>query len=212
MQLREEPWETGTSPEIRKKIFNPKLQTGKLSQVYALDIDNKIQTINLQYIKSPAAQKKFRTNTFQGMVDDLAGVESDEKTGTVFLPSSIRGSPRYYDKCYQETLAIGAEYGTPDIFLTFTANPNWIEITEFSDNQQHGLQRADIVARVFRLKTKRLMDTVNKDFVFGKVKAFSCSEEEQKRALPHIHLLIWLESSDKILTPEMANLSQNSRY
>ena len=66
------------------------------------------------------------------------------------------------------------------IFLTFTANPNWIEITEFSDNQQHGLQRADIVARVFRLKTKRLMDTVNKDFVFGKVKAFSCSEEEQK--------------------------------
>ena len=61
------------------------------------------------------------------------------------------------------------------------------------------------MARVFRLKTKRLMDTVNKEFVFGKVKAYSCSEEEQKRALPHIHLLIWLESSDKMLTPEMAN-------
>ena len=97
MQLREEPWNENKPPEIRKNVFNRKLQYGKLSQIYALDIDNKIQTINLQYIKSPAAQMKFRTNTFQGMVDELAGKETDEKTGTVFLPSSIRGSPRYYD-------------------------------------------------------------------------------------------------------------------
>ena len=31
MQLREEPWEDNNPPEIRKNIFNPKLQTGKLS-------------------------------------------------------------------------------------------------------------------------------------------------------------------------------------
>ena len=49
------------------------------------------------------------------------------------------------------------------------------------------------------------MEAVKKSFAFGKVKAYSCSEEEQKRALPHIHLLIWLESADKIQTPEMAN-------
>ena len=42
-----------------------------------------------------------------------------------------------------------------------------------------------------------------KSFVFGKVKAHSCSEEEQKRALPHIHLLLWLKS--EIQSPEMAN-------
>ena len=84
-------------------------------------------------------------------------------------------------------------------------HPNWIEITEFSDNKESKQQRADIIARVFRLKTKRLMDSVNKSMVFGSVKAHSCSEEEQKRALPHIHLLIWLKSSDKILTPEMAD-------
>ena len=94
------------------------------------------------------------------MVDEIAGTETEEKSGTVFLPSSIRGSPRYYDKCYQETLAIGAEFGTPDIFLTFTANPNWLEITEFSDNKESKQQRADIIARVFRLKTKRLMDSL----------------------------------------------------
>ena len=205
MQLREKAWQDSNPPENRQNIFNSKLQCGKLSQVYALDIDNKIQTINLQYIKSPAAQKKFHTNTYQGLVDELSGKDTDEKTGTVYLPSSVRGSPRYYDKCYQETLAIGAEYGTPDIFLTFTANPNWIEITEFSENKETKEQRADIVARVFRLKTKRLMDIINKEGVFGKTKAYSCSEEEQKRALPHIHLLIWLKAEDKILTPECAN-------
>ena len=132
------------------------------------------------------------------MVDELAGIDKKEKSGTIFLPSSVRGSPRYYDKCYQETLAIGAEFGTPDIFLTFTANPNWVEITKFSDNETHKQQRADIVARVFRLKTKRLIDTVKKDMTFGKVIAHSCSEEEQKRALPHIHLLVWLSKNDKI--------------
>ena len=158
MQLREEPWIDNEAPEERKNIFNSKLQTGKLSQIYALDIDNKIQTINLNYIKSPAAQKMFKTNSYQGLVDELSGVDTDEKSATVFLPSSIRGSPRYYDRCYQETLAIGAEYGTPDIFLTFTANPNWLEITQFSDNELHKQQRADIIARVFRLKTKRLID------------------------------------------------------
>ena len=205
MQLREEPWIDNEAPEERKNIFNSKLQTGKLSQIYALDIDNKIQTINLNYIKSPAAQKMFKTNSYQGLVDELSGVDTDEKSATVFLPSSIRGSPRYYDRCYQETLAIGAEYGTPDIFLTFTANPNWLEITQFSDNELHKQQRADIIARVFRLKTKRLIDTVNKSMVFGNVKAHSCSEEEQKRALPHIHLLLWLKKADKILTPEMAD-------
>ena len=54
------------------------LQCGKLSQVYALDIDNKIKTINLQYIKSPAAQEKFHTNTYQGLVDGLSGKDTDE--------------------------------------------------------------------------------------------------------------------------------------
>ena len=49
------------------------------------------------------------------------------------------------------------------------------------------------------------MDTVNKSGVFGKTKAYSCSEEEQKRALPHIHLLLWLKSADKIQTPDVAN-------
>ena len=184
LQLREEPWIDNKPPEDRVNVFNPKLQTGKLSQVYALDMDNKIQTINLQYIKSPAAQMKFKSNTYQGMVDEISGTETEEKSGTVFLPSSIRGSPRYYDRCYQETLAIGAEYGTPDIFFTFTANPSWQEITEFSDNKDSKQQRADIIARVFRMKTKRLMDTVNKSMVFGKVKAYRCSEKEQKRALP----------------------------
>ena len=205
LQLREEPWVGNQPPEVRQNIFNPKLQTGKLSQIYALDIDNKIQTINLQYIKSPAAQKKFMSNTYQGLVDELSGVDTEERSGKVFLPSSVRGSPRYYDKCYQETLAIGAEYGTPDIFLTFTANPSWIEITEFSDNGNNKDQRADIIARVFRLKTKRLIDTINKSCVFGRVVAHSCSEEEQKRALPHIHLLVWLSKDDKVLTPDMAD-------
>ncbi|XP_026384039.1 uncharacterized protein LOC113279570 [Papaver somniferum] len=70
---------------------------------------------------------------------------------------------------------------------------------------QHACGRLDLVARVFELKRKALMDEITNKNVFGKVVAHVHTIEFQKRGLLHIHLLIFLEKSEKIRTVEQVD-------
>ena len=107
-------------------------------------------------------------------------------------------------------MAICWAYRKPDIFLTMTANPNWPEIKEqllwevdpaadanHQRRRQKASDRPDIVARVFELKQKALKKEI-KNGIFGKVLAMVETVEFQKRGLPHIHLLIFLDPQDRI--------------
>ena len=58
--------------------------------------------------------------------------------------------------------------------------------------------RPDIVARVFHMKLKQLKDDIVTAKVFGDVQALTYRVEFQKRGLPHVHMLAWME--DKELT------------
>ena len=65
-------------------------------------------------------------------------------------------------------MSIVRKKGKPDLFITFTCNPTWIEITrELAKYGQTHDQRPDIVARVFNIKLKRLMDDIKKNHIFG---------------------------------------------
>ena len=44
------------------------------------------------------------------------------------LPSSYMGGPRYMNNKRLDAMAYVTEYGKPDIFTTFTCNPDWPEI------------------------------------------------------------------------------------
>jgi hypothetical protein len=46
----------------------------------------------------------------------------------VNVPSSVKGSPAYLRKKYEDTMAMVSELGNPEIFLTFTGNRKWPEI------------------------------------------------------------------------------------
>nr|GEX71953.1 DNA helicase PIF1, ATP-dependent [Tanacetum cinerariifolium] len=48
----------------------------------------------------------------------------------IVLPRSFIGSPRYMMQNYQDTMALCRAYGNPDLFITFTSNPKWLEITK----------------------------------------------------------------------------------
>ncbi|KAL4103830.1 hypothetical protein QTP88_019165 [Uroleucon formosanum] len=85
-------------------------------------------------------------------------------------------------------------YGKPDIFLTFICNPNRSEIQENLYQDQRPQDRHDLIARVFHLKVKKLMDLITKSKIFGSAKCSMYSIEWQKRGLPHVHILIWLEN------------------
>ncbi len=68
---------------------------------------------------------------------------------------------------YQDAMAIVRKYGRPDLFITFTCNPKWKEITENLLEGQSADMRPDLVARVFSLKLKRLLKDIKKKHIFG---------------------------------------------
>ena len=112
---------------------------------------------------------------------------------------------------FQDSMAICRFYRKPDIFLTMTANPNWPEITEQllqddpvpgqAQSRQTTADRPDIVAWAFEEKKKALLKEV-KAGIFGKAVAMVHTIEFQKRGLPHMHLLIFLDQPDKIRNPD----------
>ncbi|XP_060882070.1 uncharacterized protein LOC132953728 [Metopolophium dirhodum] len=101
------------------------------------------------------------------------------------------------------------KYGRPDLFITFTCNPQWDDIKTNLFEGQTPTYRHDITERVFRQKLKALMDMIIKLRVFGEVRCWMYSIEWQKRGLPHAHILIWLvrkitpDQIDSIISAEI---------
>ena len=77
-------------------------------------------------------------------------------------------------------MALTSRFGKPDIFLTFTSNPKWKEITDNLAPGQTATDRPDIVARVFRLKLKELKKDVIDRGLFGRVAAFIYTVEKKE--------------------------------
>ena len=103
---------------------------------------------------------------------------------------------------YQDSMAIVRKIGKPDLFVTFTCNPKWQEITDALLPGQQAKDRPDLIARVFNLKLKALMDDLLKNQVLGKVVGRIYVVEFQKRGLPHAHILLILDQRDKLHGPD----------
>ncbi|KAI5442792.1 hypothetical protein KIW84_011714 [Lathyrus oleraceus] len=103
---------------------------------------------------------------------------------------------------YEDGMAIVLNGGKPDIFLTMTCNPSWSEITSELLPFQTPQDRPDLLTRIFRSKFEKLKDDVINKGVLGKVKSYMYVTEFQKRGLPHVHMLLVLESNDKLRDPK----------
>jgi len=76
------------------------------------------------------------------------------------------------DQLYFDGMAISSAVGFPNIFITFTCNPTWPEITrELAKNNLKPQDRPDIITRVFKIKFDELMKDLTKRHVLGKVLA-----------------------------------------
>ncbi|KAG6537062.1 hypothetical protein ZIOFF_002140 [Zingiber officinale] len=93
-------------------------------------------------------------------------------------------------------------YGKPDLMLTMTCNPNWIEIKEQLLSGQSPQDRPDLITRVFKAKFEEFKKDILDRGVLGKVISYSYVIEYQKRGLLHVHMLIIFATSDKLHTPD----------
>ena len=117
------------------------------------------------------------------------------------LPATFQGGTCDMMENLQNSLAISSKYGPPDLFITATANPNWPEITNTLLPGQTVQDRPDLVSHVFYQKKLFLIDLIVNKNIFGGTVTHIHTIQFQKRGLPHIHLLIWLEKEYKIRTP-----------
>ena len=131
------------------------------------------------------------------LTDKVTADDHELKIGKrIVLSSSYVGSPRWYNSKFQDGMAICRKFRKPDLFITFTCNRNWDEISKELREGETVQDRPDLVSRVFKLKKDQLMKDIKSGNVFGKVSAFLWVIEFQKRGLPHSHILIILDEED----------------
>jgi hypothetical protein len=195
---------------FRANDFNSLLRSQRLMQQYIVDMFAKVENERLRFLR--AHQKELRAEEY-GLLRDAVtndnNVTADTVGRLVVLPASFTGSPRYMHEYAQDAMTYVRKRGTPDLFITFTCNPNWPEIIAELLPGQVSIDRVDLVARVFKQKVVKMMEVIVKVQVFGQVACFIYSIEWQKRGLPHMHLLVWLKTKihpsqiDSIISAEI---------
>ncbi|GBC16016.2 uncharacterized protein LOC112524872 [Rhizophagus irregularis DAOM 181602=DAOM 197198] len=151
-------------------------RAGRLYQQYIVDQYAKIEQNRLNYLKFN--QSSLRTELYNGAVDAIHAGDSSRDIG------------------YRIILSF--HFGKPDLFVTFTYNPKWPEITRELLPQQNAADRPDLTARVFHIKLRKLLKDLCEKYWLGKVIAYVYVIEFQKRGLPHAHILLILKPEDKL--------------
>ncbi|XP_044593840.1 uncharacterized protein LOC123271521 [Cotesia glomerata] len=197
---------------IRRGLDNVILRFRELCQQFMVDMYAKIEGERLRYLRYN--ELKLRVEEYIHLRDAIINnADAAEIGNSVILPSSYVGSPRHMQEYIQDALTFLREYGRPCLFITFTCNPKWPEITSLLLPGQNAIHRHDITARVFRQKLKSLINFITKSHVFGPTRCWLYSVEWQKRELPHAHILVWLidkirpEKIDNIISAEILDPS-----
>jgi hypothetical protein len=174
---------------------------GRLFQEWLVDAFAQVENNRLNFHR--ANQEKLRADLYNGLQDAISGGADLADIGQrIVLPSTFIGSPRHMTQQYHDAMAIVNNTSNPDLFITFTANPQWPEISEALLPGQTVQERPDLVSRVFKLKLSSICTELFEKHIFGGVRARMHVIEFQKRGLPHAHILLILHHDDKPKTIE----------
>ncbi|CAD7080778.1 unnamed protein product [Hermetia illucens] len=197
---------------VRQHQDNYILRYGQLFHQYIVDMYAKVESERLRFLR--LNQAKLRSEEYIHLRDAVAGnidgnLNPNDIGNAFILPSSYIGSPRNMQEYIQDAMTYVRHYSRPDLFITFTCNPNWEEIQTLLLPGQQAIHRHDLTARVFKQKLKSLIDFIVKYSIFGITRCWLYTIEWQKRGLPHAHILVWLkdrirpEEIDQIISVEI---------
>ena len=197
----------------RPSEFNILLHSARLFQQYLVDQYAKSEAEKLSYLREN--QQRLRASDYSSLREALgdSGRMQDEadvvRAGRLFiLPSTHVGGDRYMRQQLHDIIAISNKVGHPDVFLTMTCNPRWPEITRSLLPGQTAQDRPDLCARVFFVKVRALMQFVIEEKYFGEVVAHVRVTEFQKRGLPHVHCIFFLDRPSKQRLNDPLNVDQ----
>ena len=179
----------------------------RLFQEYACVGFWRVEADRLQSVRDRLKDKRIiQQNVCRTQVNGANGNPFESRIGRhVVLPESFVGSPRDMNARYHDTMTCVMHDGPPSVFLTFTANPKWAEITNSLAYGQSVEDRPDVVARVFHAKLQELREDIEKKHVLGTCKCLAYTVEFQKRGLPHAHIVVILDEGDRIRSIDDVN-------
>uniref|UniRef100_A0AAF5DJB3 ATP-dependent DNA helicase n=2 Tax=Strongyloides stercoralis TaxID=6248 RepID=A0AAF5DJB3_STRER len=205
------------------------LKSSRLLQQFIIDyyvrIENDITEFAYKLNKERYKIQKMFGNVRDNVVD--VGIDENDDVEEIFNPDteeetssrilkSLTGGPKWYKFKEQNALAVQRFYGKPHLFITFTCNPNWPEITNSLPDGFKPIDRPDIVVRVFALKFIELITMLRKG-LFGIEEYLFYSVEVQKRGLPHAHILLRIKDFNKttsviddIISAELPNAEEDN--
>lgn len=190
--------------QVRDAQFSTIHLGGRLFQQFVVDMWASAEQNRLSWYR--LHQNELRASLYSGLEDTIHASDGNvglNELGTRFvLPSSFTGSARNMQQNLQDAMAAACFFRHVDLFITITANPSWTEILRELPNFRTSYDRADLVARVFKLKLNALLKDICRNGIFGHVVAYVYTIEFQKRGLPHAHIIVILCDGYRIITPE----------
>ncbi|XP_052116477.1 uncharacterized protein LOC110279984 [Arachis duranensis] len=104
----------------------------RLFQQFVVDSFSMIESQRLYEIRNK--QNTIRGKFLQGIEEAMHRGDVDASSiGTrVILPSSFTGGKHYMFNNCQDAIAICKHFGYPDLFMTITCNPSWLEFHRYT--------------------------------------------------------------------------------
>ena len=138
-------------------------------------------------------QGQLRATLYSGFEDWMAAddVRNPHDLGRhVLLPSSYIGGPQHQQQQYQDAMAIVHFFKKINLFITFTANPNWSEITCELFPGQTFYDQPDIIACVFKMKKDQLLTTYTSNTSLATL-SHMCMSSSSRNTDFHIFISWW---------------------
>ncbi|CAN7131575.1 unnamed protein product [Brassica rapa subsp. narinosa] len=156
---------------VRYNQFSALMFSGKLFQQFLVDGFTMIEVERIRYLK--LNQKALRADKYNNVsAYASSGNQDSTKCGKrIVLPSTYVAGARYMREKYMDAMAVCQTFGYPELFIIFTCNPKWPEITKHL--QQRRLKsedRADILSRVFKMNLDSLIFEIHNKNLFGSLR------------------------------------------
>ncbi|KAL5138121.1 hypothetical protein HKD37_10G028371 [Glycine soja] len=145
------------------------LHSRKLFQEFVVDDYTMVESERLAFIRMN--QSKLSVDKYSNLhhSSDVGATQGSNRVKRIILPLTFVGSPRYMEQLYFDGMTICSNVGIPDLFITFTCNPNWREIQRLlSPMNLKVMDRHDVISRVFRIKFEQMLTDLTKQHLLGK--------------------------------------------
>ena len=128
-----------------------------------------IEKTRLKYIREH--QRSLQTEMYKNVRDAITREDMHDNSisNRIILPASFIPGPRYLFEKYQDAMAICRFFSYPKLFITFTCNPRWTEISDAlrSFKGHHPEDRSDLVSRDFGIKLRYSMNDLMKMIILA---------------------------------------------